>query len=164
MHGLKGGAAGAYPATGTGTRNSVGADVRRTIQGGLRHGAAERIADRLERSRRWVYEEIEGRMNGTLDLFAESLSEVSHATAKHALALLAEPLGLNVVETLSGSEADHGLAFQRAVAEIGDIARVAAREPGPLTPALAREIDAEVVEAIEALQNYRRALPIGSVR
>lgn len=164
MHGLKGGAAGAYPATGTGTRNSVGADVRRAIQGGLRHGAAERIADRLERSRRWVYEEIEGRMDGTLDLFAESLSEVSHATAKHALALLSEPLGLNVVETLSGSEADHGLAFQRAVAEIGDIARVAAREPGPLTPALAREIDAEVVEAIEALQNYRRALPIGSVR
>ncbi len=84
-------------ATGTGARNSAAAEIRRTLQATLRHGAPERISERLERSRRWAYEQTEGASTLALEYVAEALHEVPDATAQRALALLAEPRGYLVL-------------------------------------------------------------------
>lgn len=91
-------------ATGSGTRNSAASEIRQTLQSSLRHGAPERIAERLERSRRWCYEQGEGSSTLAVEFLAEGLHEVADAAAQRALSLLAEPRGFLVIPAPGRSE------------------------------------------------------------
>lgn len=84
-------------ATGSGARNSAASEIRQALQSSLRHGAPERIAERLERSRRWCYEQAEGSSTLAVEFLAEGLHEVADGAAQRALALLAEPRGFLVI-------------------------------------------------------------------
>lgn len=73
---------------------------------------------------------------------------------------LAEPLGHVVAESLPSSGGDPCVAFQRAVAEVGDVARLFADNPGPLSPALRVTLRREAIEARDAIESVLAALEV----
>lgn len=166
MHVGNDGASGERSATCFGGPHPVADQVCRLLDRG-RSGWRQRCADKLERLRRWVDEQVTGKHPLTVELFSEGLHEIPMASRQAALALLAEPVGLLVLPAPGASEARPGgllrlaSSVSRTIGEfqasVGSALDDAVIEPHEVSSVLTT-----IYAAREALNEAERALLRGA--
>lgn len=142
------------------------ADIRRALP----YGAQTQIERRTGIPAGTIQDQLSTRPRhrAALLVVLEALAEIRLTTPNgRRVALdihqrLVAPLGHVVSEPIPASGADPYVAFHRAIAEVGDVARVFAEHPGPLSHGLRTTLLREATEARDAIEAVIAAINGGA--
>jgi len=145
-------------------------DVLAEIRRALPYGAQVAIERRTGIPAATIQDQLSNRPRhrAALLVVLESLAEIQTSgpagrrTAIEIHQALADPLGHVVSLPIPSSGADPYVAFHRAIAEVGDVARAFAEHPGPLSAGLRATIRREATEARDAIEAVLAALEVAS--